>query len=100
MVLMGHQVGKLDGRKRGPASVRSVRRWATFYEKPGDHNSNKINKATRGIVLLSHLHGRSWDLCAGIEDDVQKTEDNESIELIINKVYKRDPLSVVTLVYH
>lgn len=77
--------------------AKAVKKWSAFHDNLQDSNSNKIPKIIRGIVLQSHLYGRAKDLCDSLDDDVIASEDG--VQLIVNTVYKKDPLSIVSCVY-
>lgn len=49
-------------------------------------------------MLLAIFYGRARDLCEDIEDDVLASSDGA--ELIGSQLFRRDPLSVVSFVYH
>lgn len=59
--------------------------------------SYQIVFKNRGIVLLSHLYGIVKDLCNRIEDEV--IDSNYGTGLIVETIYKRDPLPVVSLIF-
>lgn len=54
---------------------------------------NKITASNRSILFLSHLYGRSKDLCEGLEEDV--VDSAGVTNKIIDTTYNREPLSVV-----
>lgn len=58
---------------------------------------NKIFKRKRGICLLSNLFGRAEDLVSSIEELIPDSDGAR--KLIVDCIYKRDPLYVVTLVF-
>ena len=49
-------------------------------------------------MLHSQCYGRAKDLCRTIADDDLITENG--VKLIINAVYRKDPLAIVREVYH
>ena len=86
-----------DGKGDQLEYAKAVKKWCAFHDKHHDSNSNKISLINRGIVLQSHLYGRAKDLCDCLEDD--EIASDKGAQLIVNTVYKKDPLSVVTCVY-
>lgn len=62
-----------------------------------DNNSNKIPKSLLVICLNSQLYGRALDLCKGIQGD--EIVSKHGVQNILDIVYNRDALSVVTKVY-
>lgn len=86
-----------DGKGHQLEYAKAVKKWGALHDNLQDSNSNKISKINRGTVLQSHLYGRAKNLCYSIDDDIIASE--ESVQLIVNTVYKKDPLSVVTCVY-
>lgn len=88
-----------DGKRDQHEYVKAVCRRSAFHENLPDGNSNKITDKNRGTVLLSNLYGSAKELCDKIEDVVLNPDAAKSTELIISTMYKRDPLSVVTVVY-
>lgn len=77
--------------------AQAVSSWCDFQDNLPDANPNKIGKNNRGIVLRSQLYGRAKDLCKGL--DSTKVASVDGVKLIVNSVYKRDALSVVTTLY-
>ena len=55
-------VSWIDGKGDQEDYVNTVRNWFSFHNKLPDSNSNKVPKILRGIMLHSHLYGRSKDL--------------------------------------
>ena len=86
-----------DGKGDQHEYYKSVNRWVSFQDNLPDSNSNKIDSKNRGIVLQSNLYGRAKDLCEGI--DPTKIASVDGVNLILSAIYKRDPLSVVSLVF-
>jgi len=86
-----------DGRGNQEGFARAVKLWGQFHDKLPASNSNKIPADLRGICLKSQLFGRALDLCKGIPDDDIASENGA--QLIIDAIYKRDALSVVSEVY-
>ena len=87
-----------DGRGDQLQYSIAVRRWAAFHDSLLDSNSNKIQKKSRAVMLLSNLYERAADLARNIEQQAITAEDGT--QLIINAVYKVDALSTVSLVFH
>lgn len=76
---------------------KSVALWRPFPDKLPDNNSNKIPTELRGIILQSQLYGRAKDLSDSLDDtQIQSTDGSTAI---VNAIYKRDALSVVSGVY-
>lgn len=73
--------------------AKDVCRWCAFHDNLPADNSKKIVAQNHGIVLISQLYGRAKDLCEGTEAEV--IESVYYTDLIIDTIYKRDPLSVV-----
>ena len=86
-----------DGKGNQDDYRRSVTLWSSFHDKLPDSNSNKIPRDLRGIMLQSQLFGRAKDLCNGLDDMIIQSQDGPSA--IVNAVYKRDTLSVVSNLY-
>ena len=86
-----------DGRGNQDQYASAVALWKAFHDKLPDANSNKIPKDLQGIMLQSQLYGRARDLCKSIPDETIQSEDGS--EAIVNKIYQRDPLAVVSDVY-
>lgn len=57
-------------------------------------NSNKIPANLQAICLKAQLFGRAKDLCSGITD--QQLHPEQGVDLIMNAIYKRDAISVVS----
>ena len=76
---------------------KAVNRWGAFQDTLSASNTNKIDVASRGMVLQSNLYGRARDLCEGIDFD--KINSKDGVDMILTAIYKRDPLSVVSLVF-
>ncbi len=62
-----------------------------------ENNNSKIPTALQGIMLQSQLYGRARDLCRMIPTDVIQSP--EGANAIVNAVFKRDPLAIVSEVY-
>lgn len=86
-----------DGKGDQIENENSIRRWYAFQDNLEDQKSHKISKQNARIVFLSHLYVCGKDLCQGIEDKVIESDD--AADLIVDAVYKRDPFSVVSMVY-
>ncbi len=75
----------------------SVALWRAFHDKLPESNTRKIPYALQGIMLQSQLYGRALDLSKKIPDSIIQSE--QGTDAIVNDVYKRDPLAVVSNVY-
>lgn len=71
--------------------------WEAFHNKLPDSNANKVPEELRGIMLQSNLFGRSKDLCKKVPDSVIQSA--TGVAAIVRALYKRNPLSTVSLVY-
>lgn len=84
----------MDWWERKPRrEVEAVELWEHFHETLSVNNSKKIPAKLRGIFLKGQLYGRANDLVWGFEKVVIWSE-------ILDAIFKRDKLSVVTEVNH
>lgn len=86
-----------DGRGNQEQYAEAVSLWEAFQDTLADSNSNKVAKAARGIMLQSQLYGRARDLCKAIPDSTIRSD--QGAEAIVQALYKRDPLAVVSDVF-
>ena len=71
--------------------------WKHFHDSLPNNNSNKIPSNLQAICLKSQLFGRAIDLCSGITNTELSSEDG--VSKIVNAIYQRDGLSVVSEAY-
>lgn len=77
--------------------MNPVRRWEALHENLSDSNRNKIHSENRGLVILCNLFCRAKDFCKGLdESEISKTG---GATLVVDTVYKRDPLLSVSLLF-
>ena len=86
-----------DGRGNQEEYARTVQQWATFHDGLADSNSNKIGIPLRGIFLVAQLYGPAKDLCMGLT--AGKLASEKGVSLIVNTIFQRDPISVVSEVF-
>ena len=86
-----------DGKGNQEEYAKSVDLWDAFHNRLPDSNSHKITAELRGIMLQSQLYGRARDMCRSIPDSEIQSADGW--KKIIQAIYKRDALSVVSEVY-
>ncbi len=86
-----------DGKGDQTEYKDAVKLWQSFHDQLPDGNNNKIPVALQAICLKSQLFGRAKDLCAGITSD--QLNGIEGVNRIVNAIYKRDALSVVSEAY-
>lgn len=83
-----------DGKGDQEGYFKSVKLWNAFNDALPDNNSTKIPTRLRALCLKSQLFGRAADLCSGIDDESLTT--TEGVKLIVDCIYQRDALSVVS----
>lgn len=71
-----------------------VKLWQAYHNALPVNNSIRVPQELQGLVLKSQLFGRAKDLCAGITAEQLQSENG--VDLIVQKVFKRDALSVVS----
>lgn len=76
--------------------VKAVCRCCQFHDNLPDGNHNKIDKKNRRIFSLSDLYGCAKAVSGGIKGDGLAS--SHGANLIVSQIYKRDLLSVVSLV--
>lgn len=87
-----------DGKGDQEEYADSVSLWRAFHEKLPDNHGSKIPTELQGIMLQSQLFGRARDIVKLIDEKVIQSE--EGVDAIVNALHKRDPLAVVSEVYH
>ena len=86
-----------DGRGNQEEYANAVKLWSNFHDLLPATNSDKIPSALQGIMLQSQLYGRTRDVVKKVDPaDIKK---EGGAQLIVNAIYKRDPLSVMSEVY-
>jgi len=74
-----------------------VKLWLAFHDVLPESNSNKMPVNLPAICPKSQMYFCSKELCSGISDaDLLSPE---GVSLIINYIYQRDSLSVVSEIY-
>ncbi len=86
-----------DGKGNQEEYKNVVYLWKTFHDMLPENNNSKIQTALQGIMLQSQLYGRARDLCRMLPADVIQSP--EGANAIVNAVFKRDPLAIVSEVY-
>lgn len=76
---------------------QQVELWKHFHDTLPANNNNKIPGNLQGICLKSQLFGRAIDLCSGIT--AEQLSGENGVDLIVNAIYKRDGLSVISEAY-
>ena len=76
---------------------KAVLDWKEYHDSLAENNPNKVSPNIQGIILKSQLFGQAEDLCSELTNEQLKEADG--VNLIINKVYERDALSVVSETY-
>ena len=86
-----------DGKGNQEKFKVAVEDWVEFHDSlPGNHTT-KIAKGMQGLLLKSQLYGQAADLCSALTKDQLKS--NDGVSLIVNKIYQRDALSVISEAY-
>lgn len=65
-----------------------------FHDSLPDTSFNNVSVAVQGIVLKSQLYGEAADLCSSSSNEQLKQVGG--VHLIIDTVYQRDFLSVIS----
>lgn len=68
---------------------QKVRSMTTYLRTP----ATEYIKKSSSIVFKSKLFGRTKDICRAVSDEVLTSKDGA--QLIVDEIYKRDPLTVV-----
>ena len=92
------QVPWTDGKGNQEQYAAAVRLWKLFHDTLPAANANKIPKSLQGVMLRSQLYGQAADLCKGLTDSDLTNE--AGAQKVLNCVYKRDALAVISDVYH
>lgn len=71
--------------------------WGTFHNKSADSNPNKIPVGSDGIILHRILFGRTRHLVQ--EVCATMIESDGAVPIIIDRIYKRDSLSMTSFVF-
>ena len=86
-----------DGKGNQEKFKLAVEDWKEYHDSLPAANSHKLVVAMQGIVLKSQLFGQAADLCAEITKEQLKSANG--VKLIVNAVYQRDALSVISEAY-
>lgn len=86
-----------DGKENQEKYKNAVLDWKKFHDYLPDSSFNKVSVAVQGIVLKSQLYGEAADFCSALSIDQLKQVDG--LQLIIDTVYQRDFLSVISEAY-
>lgn len=76
---------------------KAVGRWCKFHDNLDNNNADKLKDRNRGVCILSNLFDRAKDLVSDIEAEIIDSDD--AVQLIMDRIVKRDPLSVTSLVF-
>ena len=68
--------------------------WKEFHDSLADTNPTKLPLNMQALVLKSQLYGQAVDLCAELSKEELKSD--KGVSLIVNAVYQRDALSVIS----
>lgn len=68
-----------------------------YHESLPDASFNKVAANVQGIVLKSELYDEAADLCSELTNEQQKGDNG--VQVIVDAVYQRDFLSVVSEAY-
>ena len=86
-----------DGKGSQEQYAEAVELWKLYHDSLAEGTAGKIPKNLQGVVLKSQLYGRARDLARSVTQGELVSEDGS--KAIVNAVFKRDGLSVVSDVY-
>lgn len=86
-----------DGKGNQERFKVAVEDWKDFHDTLPENSPNKISAAVQGIILKSQLYGQAADQCSELTKEQLKSENG--VQLIINAVYRRDFMSVISEAY-
>ena len=91
------QVPWTDGKGNQEQYAAAVRLWKLFHDTFPDSNGNKIPKSLQAVMFRSKIYCQAADLCKRLTDS--DLADEAGTQKVLDCVYKRDALAVVSDVY-